>query len=160
MKSVYIETTIISYLTARPTRDLRAAAWQQTTAQWWETERRNYDLVTSELVLVEAESGNVEAAERRMRALDGILVQAVGDDARALASRLVAEPGIPGADALHIALACVHGVDYLLTWNCRHIDNAATKPMVRSTCAVAGYVCPEICTPMELMSEESEDATG
>ena len=159
MKSVYIETTIISYLTARPSRDLRAAAWQQMTVQWWEQERRNYDLFTSELVLAEAQSGDAEAAGRRMAALDDIEVLAVTDEARGLALSLVADGGLPEADALHVSLACVHAVDYLLTWNCRHIDNAATKPVVRSICAVAGYVCPEICTPLELVSEETEDAS-
>ena len=85
---------------------------------------------------------------------------AISDEAKLLAARLVADGGIPlhaEADALHIATASVHGIDYLLTWNCRHIDNAATKPVVRSICAVAGYTCPEICTPMELLSEETED---
>jgi predicted nucleic acid-binding protein len=160
MKSVYVETTIISYLAARPSRDLRAAAWQEMTAQWWEQERSKYDLFTSELVLAEAEAGNAEAAQRRIEALGGLGVLSVTEESRLLAGRLVADCGLPEADALHVALACVHAMDYLLTWNCRHIDNAATKPLVRSVCAVAGYVCPEICTPLELMSEETDNARG
>lgn len=74
-----------------------------------------------------------------------------------LATRFIAEgavPGNAGVDALHVAVATVHGVDCLLTWNCRHINNAETKPILRSVCAVAGYTCPEICTPEELMPEE------
>ncbi|WP_083848437.1 PIN domain-containing protein [Thiorhodovibrio frisius] len=94
-KSVYIETSIPSYLTARPSRDVRVAAWQQLTSQ----------------------------AE---------------------------------ADALHIAISAVHRIDYLLTWNCRHIDNATRKPMLRAICEKAGYCCPEICTPMELLPENDD----
>lgn len=160
MKSIYIETSIASYLTSRPSRDLRAAAWQQTTAQWWEQERRKYGLFTSELVLAEAQDGDADAAQRRLAALNGIPLLGVTDGAKNLARRLIAEGAVPQhaeADALHIAVASVHAMDYLLTWNCRHIDNAAAKPIVRSVCAVAGYPCPEICTPLELLSEEVED---
>lgn len=163
MKSVYIETSIASYLTARPSRDLRAAAWQQTTIQWWEQERLKYELFTSELVLAEALAGDVDAAARRLAALDTLPLLSVTDDAKELATRLIAAGGIPPqaeADALHVAVSCVHGMDYLLTWNCRHIDNASTKPVTRSICAVAGYTCPEICTPLELLSQENDDVQG
>jgi hypothetical protein len=91
--------------------------------------------------------------------MNGILELTISDEAKLLAARLVMDGGMPAqaeADALHVATASVHSVDYLLTWNCRHIDNAATKPIVRSICAVAGYICPEICTPLELLSEETE----
>jgi predicted nucleic acid-binding protein len=163
MKSVYIETSIASYLTARPSRDLRAAAWQQTTLQWWEQERPKYELFTSELVLVEARAGDADAAGRRLAVLDALPLLSVTDEAKDLADRLMADGGMPPhaeADALHIAVASVHGMGYLLTWNCRHIDNATTKPVIRSICAVAGYTCPEICTPLELLSEEVDDVQG
>jgi hypothetical protein len=81
------------------------------------------------------------------------------DKAKKLARMLLLEKAVPHkaqADALHIAAAAVHGMDYLLTWNCRHIDNAETKPLIRSICAVAGHPCPEICTPQELMGEDTE----
>ena len=160
MKSVYIETSVASYLTARPSRDLRAVAWQQTTIQWWEQERPKYELFTSELVLAEARAGDADAAGRRLAVLDALPLLSVADEAKDLADRLMADGGIPPhaePDALHIAVASVHRMDYLLTWNCRHIDNATTKPIIRSSCAVAGYACPEICTPLELLSEEVED---
>ena len=163
MTSVYIETSIVSYLTSRPSRDLRAAAWQQITVQWWEQERPKHELYVSELVLAEAEAGDQTAAERRLAALQNLPVLDVTDEAKDLAVRLLSSDGLPShvqADALHIATASVHAMDYLLTWNCRHIDNATTKPVVRSICAVAGYVCPEICTPLELLSEEVEDVHG
>ena len=163
MKSVYIETSIASYLTARPSRDLRAAAWQQTTAQWWEQERPKYELFTSELVLAEARAGDPDAAARRLAVLEALPLLSVTDDAKDLAQRLVTDGGMPphaAADALHVAAASVHCMDYLLTWNCRHIDNAAQKPLIRSICALAGHTCPEICTPLELLSEENEDVQG
>jgi predicted nucleic acid-binding protein len=160
MKTVYIETSIVSYLAARPSRDLRAAAWQETTLQWWTQERPRLKLFTSELVLAEAEAGDAHAAEKRVAILKDIPVLAITGQAKELAERLLAEGGMPQqaeADALHIAIASLHGMDYLLTWNCRHIDNAATKPLIRSICAIAGYTCPEICTPLELLSSEVED---
>jgi len=159
-KATYIETSIVSYLTSKPSRDLRVAAWQQITAQWWEQERGKYDLFTSELVLAEASAGDAVAAEGRLRALSAILELAVDDEVKQLATRLTVDGGVPATaqvDALHIAVAAVHRMDYLLTWNCRHIDNPATKPIIRSICAAAGYTCPEICTPLELLSEEPDD---
>lgn len=159
-KSVYIETSIPSYLTARPSRDVRAAAWQQITAQWWEEARADYELFTSELVIVEASAGNPEAAARRLEALRGIAELPVDQEVQALAEQLIAKGGITPAaeaDALHVAVATVHRIDYLLTWNFRHIDNAAKKPIIRSICAFAGYSCPEICAPMELLAEGDDD---
>jgi len=160
MKSVYIETSVPSYLTSKPSRDVQATAWQQTTIQWWEQEKAKYKLFTSELVLAEAEAGDPNAAQRRMDALSDIPELGISDEAKDLAAQLVANGGIPAhakADALHVATATVHGINYFLTWNCRHINNAAMKPIIRSICAVAGYTCPEICTPLELLSEEIED---
>ncbi len=158
MKTVYIETSIPSYLTARPSRDVRTAAWQQITTQWWDLEKPNYDLFTSELVLAEASAGDSDAAQRRLSSLEGIPELALTDETKTLASLLMSNGGVPAhaqADALHIATACVHKIDYLLTWNCRHIDNAVRKPIVRSICDAAGYTCPEICTPLELLSEDT-----
>lgn len=160
MKTVYIETSIPSYLTARPNRDVRATAWQQITIQWWEQEKPKYQLFVSELVLAEAGAGDPDAAQRRLDSLQGIREITISDEAKSLAARLISDGGVPlhaDADALHVATASVHGMDYLLTWNCRHIDNAVTKPVIRSICAVAGYPCPEICTPLELLSEEEND---
>lgn len=157
MKTVYIETSIFSYLTSRPSRDIRVAVWQQITNQWWEQERSKYELFTSELVVAEAGAGDEEAASRRLKHIEDIPKLAIDDEIKKFAARLVADGGVPTeaqADALHIATASVHELDFLLTWNCRHIDNPATKPIIRSICAVAGYPYPEICTPLELLSEE------
>ena len=159
-KSIYLETSIVSYLTARPSRDVRTAAWQQITGQWWDEARAGYELFTSELVIAEASAGNPEAAVLRLEALEGIAELPIDEEARELADRLVSKGGIPSAaeaDALHVATASVHRIDYLLTWNFRHIDNAAKKPIIRSICADAKYVCPEICTPMELLAEGDDN---
>ena len=159
-KSVYIETSIPSYLTARPSRDVRAAAWQQITSQWWDEARVDYDLFTSALVTVEASAGNPTAAARRLEALRGIAELPIDEEVQELANQLISKGGIPSgaeADALHVAVAAVHRIDYLLTWNFRHIDNAAKKPIIRSICAAAGYSCPEICAPMELLQKDDND---
>jgi predicted nucleic acid-binding protein len=157
---VYIETSIPSYLTARPSRDVRTAAWQQITIQWWEEARPQYDLVMSELVITEASRGDPDAAERRLASLEGIPELLIDQEVQDLAQCLISEGGIPAsaqADAIHVAVAAVHGIDYLLTWNCRHIDNATMKPRLRSICDGAGYQCAEICTPLELLPEEVND---
>lgn len=153
MPSVYIETSIVSYLTARPSQNLMVAAWQGITAEWWDRHRLDYQLCTSGLTLEEAGRGDPEAAIRRMARLEGIPLLAMTDRAIELAGRLLHPGPLPlqaAEDALHIALSAVHAVDFLLTWNFRHIDNAQTKPHVRELCVQNGYHCAEICTPQEL----------
>ena len=155
MKSkVYIETSVVSYLTARPTNELLAAAWQNATSEWWERRRCDFDLVTSSLVREEAARGHPEAAERRLNALCDIPNLEMHDDITQLTKMLVLEGALPEKatdDAMHVAFASYHNIDYLLTWNCRHIDNAVKKPLIRKLCANLGWTCPEICTPLELM---------
>ena len=154
-RSVYIETSIPSYLTARPSRDVRAVAWQQITSEWWDTARQNYDLFTSALVIKEASAGNQAAAERRLLVLGDIPKIDVNDQAEKLAELLIIDGGVPTSariDAFHVAAAAVHKMDYLLTWNCRHMSNAVKRPVIRSICLNASYLCPEICTPTELLT--------
>ena len=156
MRTVYIETSVVSYLTSRPSGDIRVTAWRDITRQWWEQERLKYNLFVSELVVAEAGGGNSDAAKKRLDQLKDIPVLTIDDAIKRFAAKLIQDGGVPTeaqADALHIATASIHELDYLLTWNCRHIDNAATKPIIRSICAIAGYAYPEICTPLELLSE-------
>ena len=159
MKTVYIETSIISYLTARPARDLLAAAWQNATSRWWQARRLQFELFTSQLVIDEASEGHPEAVQRRLEALAGIPHLPMPDPVTDLTTVLLAKGALSQKatdDALHLAVCAYHGVDYLLTWNCRHLDNAEMKPLMRSVCALHGYTCPEICTPLELMGEDYE----
>ncbi len=154
MKSVYIETSIISYLTGRPSRDLLASARQQITDRWWHDHRERFELFVSAVVEREAGKGDPDAAERRLSAMAGIPRLAVNEKVERLAEELICRGAVPetaAEDALHIALSAVHRIDYLLTWNCRHIDNAEKKPAIRAVCASLKYPCPEICTPEELM---------
>ena len=147
---------MVSYLTARPTGDLVGAAWQKVTADWWEMQRQRFNLCTSEVTVGEAGRGDAEAAARRLAALADVGLLSVAKAADELSKALVRGRAVPEraeTDALHVAVAAVHGVDYLLTWNCRHLDNAETKPVMRRICGECGYVMPEVCTPQELMGE-------
>ena len=151
---VYLETTIVSYLTARPSRDLILAARQEVTRQWWEERRGHFEIYVSQAVLDEAGRGDPEAANRRLELLRGVPRLLVTEQAVGLARDLVKAHALPEQsveDALHIAVAAVHGMDILMTWNCRHIANAAIVDKVRAACADLGYPPPVICTPMELM---------
>ena len=153
-KTVYIETSIVSYLTARPSSDLLAVAWQKATLDWWDTQRNRFELYASDIVVEEAGKGDQKAADRRLSALAGIPILVITNDVLALSKALIQKGALPKKaidDSLHIALSAVHGIDYLLTWNCRQIDNAETKPIIRSVCAANMCTCPEICTPIELM---------
>jgi hypothetical protein len=154
MPSVYIETSIASYLTARPSQNLLVAAWQGITVEWWDRHRLDFQLCTSGLVLEEAGRGDPDAATRRVASLEGIPLLAMTEEVIALSGRFLPPGPLPetaAEDALHIALSAVHAVDYLLTWNFRHIDNAQIKPLVRGLCRENGFDCPEICTPQELI---------
>ncbi|MCP4404687.1 MAG: type II toxin-antitoxin system VapC family toxin [bacterium] len=153
---VYLETTIVSYLTARPSRDLIIAAHQQITQEWWDSRRNNYDLYVSQLVVHEAGRGDPNAAARRLAVLDSIPMLALAEPAVILSEQFIQQHAIPekaAEDALHIALATIHGVDYLLTWNCKHIANAERWSAIAETCRQQGYEPPIICTPEELLGE-------
>nr|VFK56452.1 MAG: Predicted nucleic acid-binding protein, contains PIN domain [Candidatus Kentron sp. TUN]VFK59037.1 MAG: Predicted nucleic acid-binding protein, contains PIN domain [Candidatus Kentron sp. TUN]VFK62759.1 MAG: Predicted nucleic acid-binding protein, contains PIN domain [Candidatus Kentron sp. TUN] len=160
MAKLYIETSIVSYLTARPSGNLTAAAWQKETMDWWEIQRGRFSLCISDLVVEEASRGDGNAVKRRLAVLEGIKLLPLTDEAVGLSKALVENGGVPEKaldDALHIAIAAVHGINYLLTWNCRHIDNAETKPIIRRICRKQGFSCPEIATPIELMGAENHD---
>lgn len=153
---IYLETSIVSYLAARPSRDLVTAARQQLTHEWWARRRPVFDIFISELVVAEAAAGNPDAAERRAQLLQDLPLLNISEEATALARTLMRTVGLPsgaGADALHIALAAWHGMDYLLTWNSAHIANAELRPKVERACRERGYEPPVLCTPDELMGD-------
>jgi hypothetical protein len=152
--SVYIETTVVSYYTARPGRDLIVAARQQITRDWWEEQRLRFDLFVSPFVLREASHGDKQAAKKRLEALQGIPSLDVDDQVERLARAIVNCGGVPAAhaeDALHIAVAAAHRITYLLTWNCTHIANAETRLAIENACRNEGCQSTVICTPEELL---------
>ena len=155
-KSVYIETTISSYLAAWPSRDLLQAARQQITHSWWRQERQKYTLCISQIVLDEAAAGDPDAAGRRLVFLEQLplleLTDAVDDVAHAIMDSELLPPKA-ARDAIHIAVASVHSIDILLTWNCRHIANAAIMKELGVVVADAGYEIPILCTPEELIGD-------
>jgi hypothetical protein len=155
-KRVYIETTIPSYLAAWPSRDLRQAARQQLTHDWWDTQRAKYDLLISQFVLDEAAAGDPGAAARRLSVLQNLLLLQATAEVHELAAKLIDPallPTVAGRDAVHISIAAIHGVDFLLTWNCRHIANATIMKELAATVSAAGFELPTICTPEELFGE-------
>ena len=154
---VYLETTIVSYLVASPSADLIQAAHQQATRNWW-AGRNRFDLFVSRAVVAEAERGAQDAAARRVEALRGIPNLQFGRNVAALARRLMQSGTLPPnarLDAGHVAVAAVNGMDYLLTWNLRHLANAALRGKIEGVCRDAGTVPPIICTPEELVEPKS-----
>ena len=150
---VYIETSVISYLTALPNRDLVVAGHQQTTRDWWENRRPSFELVASQLVVQEASQGNATYAQQRLQALREIPLLSINEAAIALAETFVKRGPLPpkaNIDALHIATAVTNGVDYLLTWNCKHIANANMRSQIERLCRQQGYEPTIICTPDQL----------
>jgi hypothetical protein len=156
---VYLETTVVSYLTAWPSRDIVTAANQETTREWWSNRRDAFDLFVSQSVLKESSTGDKDAAERRCEVLRQFPRLDITDAVETLAAKLMVGVPLPAkaqADALHIAIAAVNGMDYLLTWNCTHIANATLRSQIEAVCRSAGYEPPVICTPQEML-ERGED---
>lgn len=151
---VYVETSVISYITALPSRDLIVAANQQVSQGWWHERRERFSLYASQLVLQEIRTGNPEAASRRHEIMDEFELLEITDKATFLAEEFIRKKAIPQKvpeDALHIAIAAAHGMDYLVTWNFKHIANPVLRVNVELICRLQGYEPPFICSPFELM---------
>jgi hypothetical protein len=154
---VYIETTVVSYLTARPNRDVVIAGHQQVTHEWWDRRRESYELCVSQLVVGEAAAGDSQAVQERLAVLRSMTVLETTPAALELAKELIKGGALPAKaadDALHIAVATTHAIPYLLTWNCRHLANATMRPIIESICTAKGYKAPIICTPEELLESK------
>jgi len=154
LPKLYLETTIPSYLTARRSRDLRLAADQEATEEWWENKRNEYQLFVSEAVLDEAGHGDTRFAARRLSLLNGLPKLRTIPEVDALVERLLRDqiiPAIAAPDAVHLALSAAHGMDYLPAWNCKHIHNLKLERRVEAACQAHGFVCPIICTPAKIM---------
>ncbi len=156
MESVYLETTFISYLVARPSRDLLVAAHQQATQEWWADRHNAFECFVSQVVLDEASVGDSTEIEKRLAALSDLPVLEVTEEVESLTQAILSSGVIPPRavrDAAHIAVATVNEIDYLLTWNCKHLANAQIARRVSSVCERLGRRMPIICTPEELMGE-------
>lgn len=159
MPSVYIETSIVSYLRSRPSRQVVSAARQIQTRRWWDTRDRIYELVTTQYVLDEASRGDPQLAAERLEALADIPLLDLPPQVATTADQLLSRAVLPSRarlDALHIAAAAYHGIEYLLTWNCTHIANARLVPQVREVLQELGFRPPHICTPDELLEDEHD----
>ncbi len=152
--SIYLETTIASYYTARPSRDVVIAGHQTTTHDWWDNHLCRFRAFVSQIVIDEAAGGDSKAAKNRLAALKPFPLLDIRDEASSLARDLIELGPLPpkaARDALHIAIAAVHGIDFLVTWNCAHIANAEMAAKIVGVCRNHSLECPVICTPEELM---------
>ena len=153
MEKVYVESSVISYITARPSRDLVVSARQAITNEWWEQKKKKYDVYISELVIEEIASGDKEAAQKRLDAVKAIPNLEITETAKELASLLISSGAVPDnspEDALHIGLAAAQGVEYLLTWNFKHINNATKRADITQLIESQGFLSPVLCSPEEL----------
>jgi len=154
VKSVYIETTVVSYFTARSSRDMIVAARQESTRELWPRLTSEYESYISVLVREEACKGDEDQAQQRLHVLEAFTMLDTDEAARPLALKIIEGHAIPDEypeDALHIAVAAVNGIDVLVTWNFAHLNNPFTRILVRQIVEDAGYRCPEICSPDELL---------
>lgn len=152
--TVYIETTVVSYLTARPTRDVVRLSHEMITREWWAKRRPSFDLYISDVVVQEASRGDPAAAAERMNALAGVPSLPSNSAAAGLAEHLMVALSLPERarfDAAHVAVSAVHGIAFLLTWNCRHLANASLADRIERTCRDAGHIAPRIVTPEMLL---------
>jgi predicted nucleic acid-binding protein len=157
---VYVETTVIGYLTSWPSGDLIVAGRQKITRDWWPYALQSFDLLSSEVVHREARAGDPQAVQDRLESLKHVPVLGISQEADDLARALIVEGAVPATepeDALHIALAAVNGVEYLVTWNFKHIANAAVRSKIEKVCVREGYEPPIICTPEELGELNTDD---
>lgn len=154
MESVYLETTFISYLVARPSGDLLVAGHQKVTQDWWSLRRDQFACHVSQVVIEEASKGDATEVQKRLAIVTGLTALDVTPDAEALTQAIVATGMLPPQalpDAAHVAVATVHKMDYLVTWNCKHLANAQIARQLQRVCERLGYRMPNICTPEELM---------
>jgi predicted nucleic acid-binding protein len=151
--SVYIESSVVSYITARPSRDIVTASRQAITVDWWQNNKSQFEIFISPLVLEKIGGGDLNAANQRLRAVSNIPSVSISTEAESVAKQLLISKAVPAnseRDALHIAIAATQGIDYLLTWNFKHINNAITRILVTSVVKNCGYECPILCSPEEL----------
>ncbi len=162
-RSIFIETTIPSYYVARPSRDVLLFAKQERTREWWDMRRQQFDLFTSQLVLEEAGDGEAAKAAERLQLLADIRLVDLTEPVVLLAKKLISTgilPNVAGSDAFHLAAAGAHRMDFLLTWNCKHIANPFIADRLRACFSDAGVHLPVICTPEQFFPDEHKHLEG
>ncbi len=160
MDTVYIETSIVSYLRQKPSGHVVTAARQLLTHRWWHDQRQNYELVVSQYVIDEASVGDATLAAERLESLDGIPLLPNAPEIPRIAEEIMSLGLLPTkaqVDALHIASVAHHRIQYLLTWNCKHIANAKILPRIYEVLTALGIPLPIICTPEELLGDDAEE---
>jgi hypothetical protein len=153
-ETVYIETSILGYLTARPSRDIVVAANIEVTREWWDTRRSDFQLYSSQAVIKETSQGDTMISSQRLEILRNFSLLDLNPSVLDLAEQFLGRSNLPAkadVDAVHIAAATVHGMDYLLTWNCKHIANAQIQRKLAEISLDFGYELPILCTPYELL---------
>jgi len=156
MATAYIESTVPSYYVARPSVSVVQAARQATTRYWWDGGCSGLELFSSLETLDEIGRGEPSMAESRLEMMRGIPLLAINDRVASLTNQLLASGIIPpkaASDAIHIAVATVHEMDFLVTWNFRHIANAHIRARLGRETAQLGFTLPVTCTPEELLNE-------
>ncbi len=159
MDTVYVETTVVGNVAGRVHPDPLVASRQTVTRRWWTTARRHYRLLASEFVIDECSAGDPSAAKERLTALEGVELLDTTDAVEHLADALVTSGALPAShprDAFHVAIAAVHGVQYLVTWNFKHIANPMLQNRIASVCRDNGFEPPVICTPEQLLEAEGD----
>lgn len=159
METVYIETSIVSYLRQKPSAQIVTAARQIITQRWWNEKRTNYQLVLSQFVIDEASAGDPNLATERLESLEGIPLLPNAPEIVEIAKEIMSKAILPEnaqVDALHIASVAHHRIQYLLTWNCKHIANANILPRIHDLLNELQIPIPIICTPEELLGDAPE----
>ena len=159
MDTLYIETSIVSYLRHRPSAQVVMAARQLLTHQWWNNERSKYELVVSQYVIDEASAGDPTLAAERLESLDCIPLLPLDAEIARIADEIMTRAILPArarTDALHIAMVSHHRIQYLLTWNCRHIANATILTRIHQLLTDLSIPIPVICTPEEMVNDDTE----
>jgi len=155
-RKIYIETSVVSYYVSKPSKNIVVAGYQASTRDFWDI-LVSFDAYISDLVIRESSQGDCVMAQKRLEALADYPVLEIDDEIKALAKILLTNKSIPEQypeDALHIAIAAKHGMDFIVTWNFKHINNPFTRMMIRQAIENNGFICPEICSPNEFLGDE------
>ncbi len=153
-ETIYLETSVVSYYTSRPSRDVIILAHQEITREWWDKVVKKFDIFISEIVIEEASMGDSKLAQRRLKELEGFKYLELNKRVEEVAEIYLKRLDIPEKsfrDATHLAVACVHNIDYLVTWNCTHLANAEVIKKLLKLNKKYNINTPVICTPEYLL---------